>query len=174
MDHKSRHHKKKKVPRILLVLFLVLFIWAIYGAYKYFTEIPIVELTHPLFVNIVTDKNLTMQEVIRDNAYNETETKYVIMPLGGVYFYSLSPGLNLTREVEINNMRDYPVGIQTSINGNISNFITAEFSTINEADPVLMPYSNETIILTLRVPTENVLAGKYNGNLTIRLTPKET
>ena len=149
MNHRSH---RRKILYALLVLLVIVSVLTAYKAYKYFSPRP-VEVTHYLAVVVSTEK------------LEEGTQKMVIMPKGGVYFYTLSPGSNLTRQLNISNIFNYEVALETAVVGNISQFLT-----IDIPQKILQPKTNEIINLTVSIP-ENALVGHYFGNLTIRLIP---
>lgn len=160
-QHPLRH---KKQIGVLILLLLVVSLWAGYRLYSRLSMPPIVEISHPIQVEIVTDKNLTMEEALN---VNQTRQKVIIIPAGTLYFYTLSPGLNLSKEVNITNIFDYPVRLETSFSGNVSQFMSA--TIVNQ---IIEANAKEIITLTLAVPRENIQSGKYAGNFTIRLMPQ--
>jgi len=164
--HHPSHHRKKTILLILLILLGIAAVWTIFNAKKYYYAPHIEESHHFLYLTVVTDKNLTESEIL--GYTNDTQGKYVIIYEGGIYFYELSPGLSLTRELEVENKGWYPVDVETEAQGDITQFLTVE------APKLLEPKSTGIINFTVSVPTENVLAGKYRGNFTVRLIPKKT
>jgi len=163
----SRQSSRNKAFIIFLIGFLIIVgSWTTLKAYRYFNAPHEEKSIHLLYLEIETNKNLTLGEVL--GYRNDTEGKYVIIQKGGIYFYTLSPGWNFTRELEITNRAWYPVDVETSADGNI-----AQFLTIDLPSKTLEPKSSAVVNLTILLPTENVIAGKYGGNLTIRLIPKK-
>jgi len=151
---------------LLIVVLILVGSWAVFKAYRYYKAPHIEESQHYLYLNVDTTRNLTLVEGL---GYGDrSEGKYVIIHKGGIYFYTLSPGLNLTREVEIANRAWYPVKVETTATGNITQFLSID------APDMIKPKKSVTVVLTVSIPTENALAGDYRGNFTVKLIPKKT
>ena len=163
----NKHHQNRKKIAVLIIILVIISVWAAIKLYNWYNGPRVEQTTSFLYLTVVTDKNLTMPEVL--GYRNETETKYVIIAKGGLYFYDLSPGWNLTREINITNSNSYQVDVEATIAGNITRFITVEIP-----QRVLEPQTNEILRVTASIPTENVESGSYRGNLTLRLIPKKT
>ncbi len=161
-----RHHTNKKLTIAIIVLLLAT-IFSGYQVYKYWYTPRTIEAQHFLYVDVVTDKNLTLEETLGYAGEGNT-VKYVIIQTGGIYFYSLSPGQNLTRGLEVQNIWNVPVQIKTTLGGDVGPWITID------GPETLKPKENKVINLTVIIPTENIVAGKYKGNLSLRFIPQKT
>ncbi len=164
---KSSSRRNKTTITILLILLVIITVWTAYKAlqYLYVPELTeTIEAMHPLFVTVVTDKNLTMDEVL---GFGD-ELKAIIMPPNSVYFFKLSPGLNFSREIQVVNPFGNNLKLDISVGGNISRFLT--YSMENE---VLKPGTAQIINLTVQIPLKNITAGKYKGNFTIKFIPEK-
>ena len=165
----AKHHQyqnHKLLIAVLVIILIVLAWWAYKASYKHFNPSHVEESVHKLYLTIETDKNLTLGEVL--GFRNDTQEKYVIIQKGGIAFYTLSPGWNFTRELDVKNNWWYPVEMELSYAGNISDFLTIDIPSKE-----IGPESQETLNLTVHIPESGVLAGDYGGNLTIVLSPKK-
>jgi hypothetical protein len=172
MSRKSHQYNHQNRNRILALLFLALIavgIWAAYQGYRYYNAPHIEESRHPLYLTVVTDRNLTLDEVYGNTNDTDTAAKYIIYQKGGLYFFTLSPGLNQSLELEINNKNWYPVDVETNAIGNITQYLKIEVPK-----PILEARESQVLNLTVSIPLEGALAGRYKGNLTVRLVPKKT
>ncbi len=163
----QNHQRKKTILYLLIALLIAVTAISAFQLYKYWYTPRTIVTSHNLFVEIVTDKNLTELEVF--GYLNDSSFKYVIMPKGSVTFFTLSPGINYSRQVDIKNIWNVPVDVKGEITGEITQFITMELQK-----STLEPLGKGIINLTAIIPITGVSAGKYTGNLTITLTPKKT
>lgn len=169
MSQASQHRKQKITITVLVVLLLIVTLWAIQQAYpvifaKFFA--PTLEETatriHPLYVEVRTDKNLTMDEVL---GFGE-EQKTILMLPDTLYFFELSPGLNFSREIEIINPYRNTLKLEGKVTGDISQF------TSYKMEENIKPFTRQVATITVQIP-EKVEAGKYKGNFTVTFTPLE-
>lgn len=159
-----RRQSNKKLTIAIIVLVLAA-IFTGYQVYKYWYTPRTIEAQHFLYVDVDTSKNLTLEETLGYTS-EDNKVKYVIIPTGGIYFYTLSPGQNLTRGLEVENIWNVPVDIKTTITGDMAPWMTID------GPETLKPKEHTIINLTVVIPTENVYTQKYKGNLSLRFTPK--
>ncbi|MBW2969822.1 hypothetical protein KY319_01735 [Candidatus Woesearchaeota archaeon] len=156
-----RHSNKLTIAIIVLVLVAA---FTGYQVYKYWYTPRTIEAQHFLYVDVDTSKNLTLEETL--GYTGDLTVKYIIIPTGGIYFYTLSPGQNLTRGLEVENIWNVPVDITTTLTGDMAPWM------IIDGPDTLKPKEQTIINLTVVIPTENVYTQKYKGNLSIRFTPR--
>lgn len=156
-----RHSNKLPIAIIVLVLVAA---FTGYQVYKYWYTPRTIEAQHFLYVDVDTSKNLTLEETL--GYTGDLTVKYIIIPTGGIYFYTLSPGQNLTRGLEVENIWNVPVDITTTLTGDMAPWM------IIDGPDTLKPKEQTIINLTVVIPTENVYTQKYKGNLSIRFTPR--
>lgn len=156
-----RHSNKLTIAIIVLVLVAA---FTGYQVYKYWYTPRTIEAQHFLYVDVDTSKNLTLEETL--GYTGDLTVKYIIIPTGGIYFYTLSPGQNLTRGLEVENIWNVPVDITTTLTGEMAPWM------IIDGPETLKPKEQTIINLTVVIPTENVYTQKYKGNLSIRFTPR--
>jgi len=167
-SHHQNHPKQShKAMIILLMLFVIIAGYTAYQGYRYWFAPRTIIANHWLIADVVTDRNLTMEEAL---GYETKPTKatYVIIQTGSIYFYKLSPGLNMTRELGVQNIWNTPVTMKASATGELTPFLTIEPS-----ETTIEPNSNITINLTVRIPTQSktLRQGQYKGTLEVKLIP---
>ncbi|VVB81786.1 Uncharacterised protein [uncultured archaeon] len=168
MKSHNQHHQKhgNKALIVLIALLVITAGYTAYQGYKYWYAPRTIVASHWLYLDIVTDRNLTMEEAL---GYSNTTkaAKYIIYPTGGIYFYQLSPGLNLTTELGVENIWNAPVTMKANATGYI-----AQFLTIEPAETTLGPRENITLKLTMKLPIgKNLTAGQQRGTLEVHLIP---
>jgi hypothetical protein len=149
---------------ILMLLLVIVAGYTAYQAYRYWFTPRTVEVRHFMQVEVVTDKNLTLDETLGYS--NDSTLKYIILQEGSIYFYSLSLGQNLTRELEVTNIWNVPVEVTFNPTIELAPWFSAEGPTI------LGPKESQVYNLTIKIPEKGVSAGRYQSHLNIRLTPK--
>ncbi len=169
MKSHNQHHPKQshKAMIILIMLFVIIAGYTAYQGYRYWFAPRTIIANHFLIVDVITDRNITMEEAL---GYETQPSKltYVIIQTGSIYFYKLSPGLNMTRELGVENIWNVPVTMKASATGEL-----APFLTIEPSETTLEPKGNITLNLTVKIPTESkaLRQGQYKGTLEVKLIP---
>ena len=169
MKSHNQHHQKhgNKAMIILILLFVIIAGYTAYQGYRYWYAPRTIVANHWLIADVVTDRNLTMEEALGYEA-QPSKLTYVIIQTGSIYFYKLSPGLNMSREVGIENIWNVPVTMKASATGEL-----AQFLTIEPSETTIEPNANVTVNLTVKIPTQSktLRQGQYKGTLEVKLVP---
>lgn len=151
----QHHNPQSKALMVLIVLLIIAGAYTAYQVYNYYFSPRTIEVKHFMFVEVITH-NITDEEDV---------SRYVIVPTGSIQFRAMGPGYSSTEPLEITNIWRVPVELTFNPTGAMAPWLTVD------GPKILKPEETTILNLTLTIP-ETAGAGKYKGDLNIRLTPK--
>lgn len=152
---KSKHKSMVKVIGLVLLLIGVV-AFSVRSGYHFLYP---VQMKNTIYLEVWSDEAIkNMEEVKRSGA---KQVFIYFQNFNPIPFYYMGRGESRMRKLTVNNVYEFPIHVDTGIEGNMSSFVM-----VSESSFELNPGKNKTIEITVSVPPDAQI-GNYTSVLSL-------